>query len=93
MNRVITILKELIEVIKPAVLAKTAKNYSQTATIQRLGYLLEYELGNEKLSQTIYQIIADKKGKNIPLMPGKNKKGITNIKWRIINNITIESDL
>ena len=28
MNRVITTLKELIEVMKPSVLAKTAKNYS-----------------------------------------------------------------
>jgi predicted transcriptional regulator of viral defense system len=93
MNRVITILKELIEVIKPSILAKTAKNYSQAATVQRLGYLLEYELGNEKLSQAIYQIIADKKGKNVPLMPGKNKRGKTNTKWRIINNSNIESDL
>ena len=93
MNRVITILKELIEVIKPSILAKTAKNYPQTATVQRLGYLLEYELGNEKLSQVIYQIIADKKGKSISLMPGKNKIGTTNTKWRIINNIKIESDL
>lgn len=93
MNRVITILKELAEVIKPSVLSKTAKNYSQTATVQRLGYLLEYELGNEKLSQAIYPTIADKKGTNIPLMPGKNKRGTTNTKWRIINNINIESDL
>lgn len=93
MNRVITILKELVEVIKPNILAKTAKNYSQTAAVQRLGYLLEYELDNEKLSQVIYSTIADKKGTNIPLMPGKNKKGNTNTKWRIINNIKIESDL
>ena len=93
MNRVITILKELIEVIKPSILSKTAKNYSQIAAIQRLGYLLEYELGNEKLSQALYTTIANKKGTNIPLMPGKNKKGNTNSKWRIINNITIESDL
>lgn len=93
MNRVITILKELVEVIKPNILAKTAKNYSQTAAVQRLGYLLEYELDNEKLSQVIYSTIADKKGTNIPLMPGKNKKGNTYTKWRIINNIKIESDL
>lgn len=93
MNRVITILKELVEVIKPNILGKTAKNYSQTAAVQRLGYLLEYELDNEKLSQVIYSTIADKKGTNIPLMPGKNKKGNTNTKWRIINNIKIESDL
>lgn len=93
MNRVITILKELVEVIKPSALTKTAKNYSQTATVQRLGYLLEYELKNEKLSQVIYQTIADKKGTNILLMPGKNKKGIVNTKWRIINNLKIENDL
>ena len=69
------------------------KNYSQIAAVQRLGYLLEYELENDKLSQAVYITIADKKGANIPLMPGKNKKGITNTKWRIINNINIESDL
>ena len=93
MNRVVTILKELIEVIKPSQLAKTVKNYSQLAAVQRLGYLLEYELGNEKLSQVIYATISDKKGTNIPLMPGKNREGIINTKWRIINNINIENDL
>ncbi|MGV9004427.1 type IV toxin-antitoxin system AbiEi family antitoxin domain-containing protein [Flavobacterium sp.] len=93
MNRVITILKELVEVIKPSILARTAKNYSQTAAVQRLGYLLEYELQNEKLSQVIYTTIADRKGTNIPLMPGKNKTGKANTKWRIINNIKIENDL
>ena len=93
MNRVITLLKELVEVIKPSILTKTAKSYSQIAAVQRLGYLLEYELENEKLSQAVYNTIADKKGVNIPLMPGKNKSGKTNTKWRIINNIKIESDL
>lgn len=93
MNRVITILKELVEVIKPSILAKTAKSYSQIAAVQRLGYLLEYELENEKLSQAIYTTIAEKKGANIPLMPGKDKRGNTNIKWRIIHNTKIENDL
>lgn len=93
MNRVITILKELVEAIKPSNLTKTAKSFPQAATVQRLGYLLEYELQNEKLSQAIYITIADKKGTNIPLMPGKNKKGTVNTKWRIINNIHIENDL
>lgn len=93
MNRVITILNELVEVIKPSVLTKVAKSYSQIAAVQRLGYLLEYKLENEKLSQAIYTTITDKKGVNIPLMPGKNKRGIANTKWRIINNVIIESDL
>ncbi len=93
MNRVTTVLKELIEVIKPNNLLRVAKNFPQTSTVQRLGYLLEYELQNEKLSQLIYNILADKKGSNIPLMPGKGKKGTVNTKWRIINNINIENDL
>lgn len=93
MNRVISILKELVKVIKPSVLTKTAKNYSQIAAVQRLGYLLEYELENDKLSHAVYITIAGKKGANIPLMPGKNKKGNVNTKWRIINNINIKSDL
>ena len=93
MNRVITILKELVEVIKPSQLVKTVKNYSQLAAVQRLGYLLEYELGNEKMSTLIFETISDKKGNIIPLMPGKNKKGTVNPKWRIINNIKIENDL
>ena len=93
MNRVITILKELVEVIKPSQLVKTVKNYSQLAAVQRLGYLLEYELGNEKLSKVIYETISDKKGNIIPLMPGKNKEGTIDTKWRIINNIKIENDL
>ena len=83
----------MIEVIKPSQLVKTVKNYSQLAAVQRLGYLLEYELGNEKLSTLIFETISDKKGNIIPLMPGKNKEGIINPKWRIINNIKIENDL
>jgi predicted transcriptional regulator of viral defense system len=93
MNRVVTILEELVEVLKQTKLSKTAKKYSQIAAIQRLGYLLEVVLKNEKLSQVLYPIIAVKKGANIPLMPGKNKMGEINSKWRIIQNVKIESDL
>jgi predicted transcriptional regulator of viral defense system len=55
--------------------------------------LLEYELGNEKLSKVIFETISDKKGNIIPLMPGKNREGMIDTKWRIINNIKIENDL
>lgn len=93
MNRIVTILEELIEVIKPSNLKKTAKCYSQIAAIQRLGFLLEVELGNEKLGDILYKTIADKMGVNIPLMPGKDKIGDTNSRWKIIRNVQIESDL
>lgn len=93
MNRIITILSELVEAIKPTNLNRTAKNYSQTAAVQRLGYLLETELNNQKLSAVLYKIIAPKLGVNIPLMPGKDKIGEVDLKWKIIRNIKIESDL
>ena len=93
MNRIITILSELAEAIKPTNLNKTAKNYSQTAAVQRLGYLLETELNDQKLSDVLYKIIAPKLGVNIPLMPGKDKIGEVDLKWKIIRNIKIESDL
>lgn len=93
MNRILTILEELTEEIKPISLKKTAKSYSQTAAIQRLGYLLEVELENEKLSDILHKIIADKMGVNIPLMPGKSKTGEINSRWKIIRNVEIESDL
>lgn len=93
MNRVITILSELVEVINPTILNKTAKNYSKTAAVQRLGYLLETELNNQKLSAILYKIIAHKIGVNIPLMPGKDKIGEVDLKWKIIRNTIIESDL
>lgn len=93
MNRIITILSELVEAIKPKNLNKTAKNYSQTAAVQRLGYLLETELNDQKLSDVLYKIIAPKLGVNIPLMPGKDKIGEVDLKWKIIRNIKIESDL
>jgi len=73
MNRVITILAELVEAIKPTNLNKTAKNYSQTAAVQRLGYLLETELNNPKLSAILYKIVNQKFVVNFPLKHGKNK--------------------
>jgi predicted transcriptional regulator of viral defense system len=93
MNRIYTILEELVEAIKPVNLKRTAKGYSQTAAIQRLGYLLDTQLENEKLADELYKIIEDKMGVNIPLMPGKAKIGIINPKWKIIRNVKIESDL
>jgi predicted transcriptional regulator of viral defense system len=93
MNRVVTILSELVEVIKPANLNKTAKSYSQTAAVQRLGYLFETELNAPKLSAILYEIIGTKLGVNISLMPGKDKIGEVDLKWKIIHNVTIESDL
>lgn len=92
-DRVLTIIEELSEILKPTKLFKTAKRYNQLAAIQRLGFLLENELNDEDLAQSLYPLIENKKGANIPLFPGRNKEGEINNKWRIIKNVTIESDL
>lgn len=92
-DRVITILEELCEILKPSKLFQTAKRYNQYAAIQRLGYLLENELYNENLAEAIFPLIENKKGANIPLLPGTIKEGKVNSKWRIITNVVIESDL
>ena len=93
MDRVLTILEELCEILKPSKLYQTAKRYNQYAAIQRLGYLLDNELYNENLGQAILPLIENKKGANIPLLPGNNKEGEVNSRWRIVKNVVIESDL
>jgi predicted transcriptional regulator of viral defense system len=92
-NRSVTILRELKEVINPAILSKIAKNYSPMTILQRLGYLLDVELKDEKLSNALYKIIKVSNSTIIPLIPGDKKNGIINEKWRIMHNIKIDSDL
>jgi predicted transcriptional regulator of viral defense system len=92
-NRITTILQELSEAMKPANLAKTAKQFPNTAAIQRLGYILENEVGTEKLSDSLYKILIERQFFAIPLSPQKGKTGETDSKWKINKNMEIESDL
>ena len=92
-NRITTILQELSEAMKPANLAKTAKQFPNTAAIQRLGYVLENKVGAERLSDALYKILIERQFFAIPLSPRKEKTGETDSKWKIIKNMKIESDL
>jgi predicted transcriptional regulator of viral defense system len=92
-NQITTILQELSEEMKPANLYKIAKQYPNTAAIQRLGYILEKEIGEEKLSDSLYKALKDRLFFPVPLSPQKEKKGETDSKWKIIKNMEIESDL
>lgn len=92
-NRVVSVLQELTESIKPVALAKVAKRFTPTASIQRLGYVLERVLQEEKLSDAMWKVVKERNLFPIPLSPGKPKKGETDSKWKVIINIDIESDL
>ena len=92
-NQITTILQELSEEMKPSILMRIAKQYSNTSAVQRLGYILDTEVSNEKLSEALWKVLNHTNFFPIPLSPQKEKKGEIDYKWGIIKNMGIESDL
>ncbi|GAB6013437.1 type IV toxin-antitoxin system AbiEi family antitoxin domain-containing protein [Viscerimonas tarda] len=92
-NRITTVLQELSEEMKPAPLRKIAMQYTNTAAIQRLGYIMEQIVANEKLSDALLNVLNERTFYPVPLSPQKEKKGEINSKWKVIKNMEIESDL
>ena len=92
-NRITTILQELSEEMKPTPLAKIARQYPNTAAIQRLGYILDTVISAKKMSDILWRILNERTFFHLPLSPQKEKKGETDSKWKIIKNMEIESDL
>ncbi|MFY0653030.1 MAG: type IV toxin-antitoxin system AbiEi family antitoxin [Cyclobacteriaceae bacterium] len=93
LNRVFTVLEELIDKIKPKELIRTAQNFSQTTSIQRLGYLVDKELQNEKLALALKKAIGNRKVLTIPLLKGEKTDGEVDSDWKVVKNIQVESDL
>ena len=95
LNRACTVLYELAESMNFEQLDKDFFNYVPTATIQRLGYLLENDLEQSDLAEILYSKSQEFECKfqKMPLKyskPTANCK--TNVKWKIIVNETIEID-
>jgi len=93
LNRTYTILQELVPEIKASNLLKTAKLYPQTTAIQRLGFLLDCEMNEGKLAESLYKILTERNYFIVPLAISKDKDGEINNKWKVIKNIKLESDL
>jgi len=91
-NRVATILQELYEVMKPAALKRIAET-QETAAIQRLGFILDRIIENEKLTNVLFKILENRKVFPVPLSIKKPKNGEIAEKWKIIINMQIETDL
>ncbi|MDR0633306.1 MAG: type IV toxin-antitoxin system AbiEi family antitoxin [Holosporales bacterium] len=99
LNHVATVLSELVEHIDACELINLASNVDSLPSLQRLGYILETidVMSNEKRREIVVKLeeyLKDKINRYIPLS--------TNIhtalhqkckKWKIIENIEIESDL
>jgi predicted transcriptional regulator of viral defense system len=89
LNRIIPILEDLTEEMKPSFIVKTAKKQKITS-IQRLGYLLD-EIGQVTLSNSLYKTIEKKEFKEIPLSLAHTKRvGGSNKKWKIIINTKLD---
>lgn len=93
LNRVVSVLQELAQAMKPAALTKTAMRYPNTTVIQRLGYLLDDVIGEKKLSDSLMKALNSRTVSQVMLVTRKKKVGEINTTWRVINNVIIESDL
>ena len=92
-NRIYPILEELVEEIRPAELTRVSKNYTLNASVQRLGYIMDREIGNKKLADVLKKTLKDRKTYSIPLLKNSNDKGVLDNEWKIIRNIELERDL
>jgi len=92
-NRITTILQELYEVMLPSRLSKIAKQIDNKANIQRLGYILDTVVNEEKLANALYKVLNKTSFSPVLLSPQKKKKEEIDNKWKIIINMPIESDL
>jgi len=92
-NRIVSILQELVEEMKVSTLIKIAGQYTNTAAIQRLGYILQMHLSYEKLADSLWKVLNKRNFFPVALSPQKEKKGEADNRWRVIKNMEIESDL
>ena len=86
-ERILSVLDELKEVMKPQAMYNCALNYS-TATIKRLGFLTEEYLEDIRLSDKLYKAYTKNPDSNYTyLSASAEKKGEINARWKIIKNI------
>ncbi|MDR0830668.1 MAG: type IV toxin-antitoxin system AbiEi family antitoxin [Prevotellaceae bacterium] len=95
LNRACTVLYELMETVKFGKLDKAFFDYVPTSTIQRLGYLLENELKQQRQANILFSK-SKTHGRKFQIIPLKYSKPTANCKtdtkWKIIINETIEID-
>lgn len=93
-NMVLTMISELIESIKPGKLYQTAKRYNNLPTVQRLGFMIDQYLGNEKISTALKKLVNESNPRVIPFSVKHPIEGFElNTKWQVIPNLELESDI
>ena len=91
-NRVATVLEELVESFDSKRLKHALKTAS-TASIQRLGYLLDIVSFGNSFGKVLQQELNKRNVFPVALSKQGVKKGNTNSVWKVIENTIVESDL
>jgi len=87
-NRILPILEDLAENIKPSILSKTART-QKIPNIQRLGFLLD-RLGCETPAGSLYSLLS-KNSKEVSLSLAHTRKtGLISEKWKITQNTELD---
>jgi predicted transcriptional regulator of viral defense system len=92
-SRIITVLEELTEEIKPSQMYKVASSYPQSSALQRLGYLFDKVFGRDDLAKAIKRALKGRATQNIVLSISALKKGCIDKDWKVDVNVEIASDL
>jgi predicted transcriptional regulator of viral defense system len=93
LNRVATVLNELMEVIVPDDFNDDLVQKTAISTLQRLGFILEYILDNSTLANALFESLLQENLYRIPLKVSMPTKGfLANNRWNIIVNTKIEID-
>lgn len=87
LNRILPILEELAEEVKPSTLRQIAKT-QKTPNLQRLGYLLD-ALGRDKLCESLLKVLGNKP-EPILLSLAHRSRGSTNRKWGVVINAGLD---
>jgi|GEM_PF-45898 len=99
LNHIATLLSELIASFDILRVIELAKRLNEKAWVQRLGYTLDHiETEDEDkkvmIMEKLLEYLNNKMKLYVPMEPGIDRKGYPrNKKWKIIENVKIESDV
>ena len=92
LNNVATVLNGLAGKLEPDNLLSVAKKYHSRASVQRLGYIMEF-LGHDRLVSPLANWLKKQKPSRVPLdTHGDRSKGDRIRPWEVIVNRTLEPD-
>ena len=89
MSRIIPILAEHIEEIKPSRMYKIASGYPQISSLQRLGYLYDKVFNRKDLAKSIQRNLKGKATQTILLSIASPGKGVFDRDWKVDVNVII----